>query len=51
MANCLASVCELCPVLLTAGFGDGGGGSVLLSRVALLHKGEGGEEPAATLKV
>jgi len=37
-------MCELRPFLLTAGFGDGGGGCVLLGRrVALLHKGEGGD--------
>src|SRR5260370_9470920 len=43
MGNCRASVCELCTFLLTVGFGDGGSGSVLLGRVALLHKGEGGD--------
>src|SRR5260370_32572989 len=43
MVNCRASVSGLCPFLLTAGFGDGGGGSVLLGRVALLRKGEGGD--------
>src|SRR5260370_24707675 len=43
MVNCRASVCELYPILLTVGFGDGGGGSVLLGRLALLHKGEGGD--------
>ncbi len=43
MANFRASVCELCPILLTAGFGDGGGGSVLFGRIALLQKGEGGD--------
>ena len=43
MANCWASVCELCPILLTTGFGEGGGGSVLVGRVALLQKGEGGD--------
>ena len=43
MVNCRASVFELCPILLTAGFGDGGGGSVLFGRIALLQKGEGGD--------
>src|SRR5258708_7774243 len=43
MVNCRASACALGPILLTAGFGDGGTGSVVLGRVALLHKGEGGD--------
>jgi RNA polymerase sigma-70 factor, ECF subfamily len=43
MVNCRASVHELCPILMTAGFGDGGDGSALFGRVALLHKGEGGD--------
>ena len=43
MANCRASVCGLSPVLLTAGFSDGGDGSLLLGRIALLHKDKGGD--------
>jgi RNA polymerase sigma-70 factor (ECF subfamily) len=43
MVNCRASVFELCPILLTAGFGDGGGGSVVLGRLALLQRSEGGD--------
>src|SRR5260370_42390924 len=43
MVNCRASACARGPILLTAGFGDGGTGSVVLGRVALLHKGEGGD--------
>ena len=43
MVNCRASVFEFCPISLTAGFGDGGGDSVVLGRLALLQKSEGGD--------